>query len=109
MWRGSPEQTGHVGAAPAGDPKFHTRDSHVPEIQILSYSIDGAAEALGLGRTSIYGLINSGKLRNVTVGARRLIPRSELVKLANDGDGGTPSGRGANARAARASRKGGAA
>lgn len=44
----------------------------------LSYGIDEAARALGLGRTTIYALIGEGLLRSIKVGNRRLIPASAL-------------------------------
>ncbi len=51
-------------------------------------SVDEAAEALGIGRTAVYGEINAGRLRTLTVGRRRLVPSSaiaERARLATDG------------------------
>ena len=39
----------------------------------LTTSISQAAEALSLGRTSIYQLINEGRLATVKIGRRRLV------------------------------------
>lgn len=54
----------------------------------VAYSIDEAAYALGLGRTTVKKLIATGRLASVRVGRRRLIPRSALVdyveRLARD-------------------------
>lgn len=44
-------------------------------------TIDGAASFLGLGRTSIYAMLASGKLRSVRLSGRRLIPRVELRRV----------------------------
>jgi excisionase family DNA binding protein len=41
-------------------------------------SVDGAAEALGLGRSLLYAEIAAGRLRSVTVGRRRLIPAAAI-------------------------------
>lgn len=45
----------------------------------LTYSVDEAARLVGLGRTSMYALINSGDLAVVRVGRRILIPRASLA------------------------------
>ena len=49
--------------------------------QRLAYSVAEAAEATGLGRTSLYGLMNEGKLEFKKIGARRLIPAASLAAL----------------------------
>ncbi len=51
----------------------------------LAYSPQQAAEALGIGRTLIYQLIDSGSLRSLKIGRRRLIPRDAIVELLADG------------------------
>ncbi len=49
-----------------------------------------AARMLGLGRTSVWGLIRDGELRTVRVGTRRLLLVSEIEawvsRLAEDGE-----------------------
>ena len=42
-------------------------------------SIDEAADALGIGRTSTYALIDRGALRSLKVGRRRLISTSAIA------------------------------
>jgi excisionase family DNA binding protein len=37
--------------------------------------------ASGLGRTTVYGLIASGRLKSVMIAGRRLIPTTELDRL----------------------------
>jgi excisionase family DNA binding protein len=47
--------------------------------------VKGAAEALGLGRTSIYVLINDGRLETVKLGRRTLITTTSIRALLSDG------------------------
>lgn len=42
------------------------------------YNIEGAMSALSLGRTTIFELIRSGRLRTVKEGRARLIPASAI-------------------------------
>lgn len=44
-------------------------------------SISEAAKALSLGRTSIYGLINTGRLETIKIGRRRLIKVESIRRL----------------------------
>lgn len=44
----------------------------------LAYSPEEAAEAMSLGLTTIYAMMNDGRLRRIKVGRRTLIPRSSL-------------------------------
>lgn len=44
----------------------------------LTYSIDEAAEAIGVGRGSAYELVRRGDLRTVRVGRRVLVPREAV-------------------------------
>ena len=45
----------------------------------LLVSVVEAAQRLGVGRTSLYGLLSSGELSAVRVGRRRLIAVADLV------------------------------
>lgn len=47
----------------------------------LSYSINEAVEASGIGRTTIYKLIEAGELTPVKIGKRTLIRRCDLEAL----------------------------
>jgi excisionase family DNA binding protein len=47
-------------------------------------SIEEAASAMSLGRTSVYALIGSGRLRTIKVGRRRLVPVSAIRTVAGD-------------------------
>ena len=44
-------------------------------------SITEAAKALGLGRTSIYALINEGRLESIKIGRRRLVKVESIRQL----------------------------
>lgn len=47
----------------------------------LSYSINDAVEASGIGRTTLYELIKAGELKPVKIGSRTLIRRCDLEAL----------------------------
>ena len=51
----------------------------------ISYSIRDVAEMLGLGRTTVYKLISEGYLTRIKVGARTLIPASDVRALVAGG------------------------
>ena len=44
----------------------------------LSVSVDEAARLLGVGRTTVFTLLDEGTIRSVKVGSRRLVPRKAL-------------------------------
>lgn len=50
----------------------------------LLYSVDGVAEQLSVGRTTVYSLIRAGRLRSVKVGDRTLVARDELERFVGD-------------------------
>jgi excisionase family DNA binding protein len=65
----------------------HKRQTQPPHeapgsIKRVLYSVEDAAEALSMGRTSVFALIRDGRLQAVKVGKRRLIPVSELEAFA---------------------------
>lgn len=45
------------------------------------HRIEAAADRLGVGRSTLYGLMNSGQLRSVKIGKNRLIPESAIVEF----------------------------
>jgi excisionase family DNA binding protein len=47
----------------------------------LAHSINGACDQLGIGRTKVYDLINSGELETVRIGSRRLVTHRSLEAL----------------------------
>ncbi len=48
----------------------------------LLYSITETVEVLGVGRTTIYGLIGEGKLQTVKIGRRTLVTAESISRLA---------------------------
>lgn len=44
----------------------------------VSYCVEDAAKALGIGRTFVYNLIKDGKIKAVHIGRRTLIPVAEV-------------------------------
>jgi excisionase family DNA binding protein len=51
------------------------------QIEKRAYRINEFCTAYGLGRTKVYELIKSGKLRTVLVAGRRLVPRDAADAL----------------------------
>lgn len=50
-------------------------------MEVLAISISDAAQSLGLGRTSIYAMINDGRLEAFKLGRRRLVTVESVRKL----------------------------
>lgn len=50
----------------------------------LAYSVTEAAQVLGLGKTTVYGLMDSGKLPFCRIGTRRRIRSADLHALLAD-------------------------
>lgn len=50
-------------------------------MEALAVSINDAAKALGLGRTSIYAMIADGRLEAFKLGRRRLVTTESIRKL----------------------------
>lgn len=50
-------------------------------MQPIFLSINDTAKALGLGRTSIYGLLRSGRLEAVKLGRRTLVKVESIRRL----------------------------
>ncbi|ESQ79149.1 hypothetical protein ABENE_22850, partial [Asticcacaulis benevestitus DSM 16100 = ATCC BAA-896] len=48
-------------------------------IEKISYGIDEAVKATGLGRTFLYERMASGELKSIKVGGRRLIRVADLM------------------------------
>jgi excisionase family DNA binding protein len=62
--------------------KWHQKEKPVMPLQAIekiSYGIDEAVKASGLGRTFLYERIASGELRSVKVGGRRLILHDDFI------------------------------
>ena len=50
-----------------------------------AYRIPDACRALGIGRSSLYKLASTGRLRLVRIGGRTVVPGAEIARLANEG------------------------
>jgi excisionase family DNA binding protein len=50
-----------------------------PEMRL--HQLDAAMARLGIGRSTLYRLMDSGQLRSVKIGARRLVPESAIVEF----------------------------
>lgn len=48
----------------------------------LAVSINSAAQALGVGRSSVYSLIKAGKLEAIKIGRRTLLTIASIKRLA---------------------------
>lgn len=44
----------------------------------VAYSLDEVCELISLGKTTVEGLIRTGKLRSVKIGGRRLVTRQQI-------------------------------
>jgi excisionase family DNA binding protein len=62
-------------------------DARIEEVHSdkLAFTIDQACAAAGLGRNSIYDLMNSGTLPSRRVAGRRLILREDLLAVLRGG------------------------
>lgn len=49
----------------------------------LAYTIAETAQALSIGRSTLYKLIQAGELPSVSIGARRVILREDLNDFVN--------------------------
>jgi excisionase family DNA binding protein len=47
----------------------------------LAHQIPQACHRIGVARTSLYELIKHGEIRAIKIGARTLIPESELLRF----------------------------
>ena len=60
-----------AGRRPRSQPRRRTRD------RLLS--VDEAAEALGMARSTLYRELGAGSLASVKIGRRRLVPSSAIA------------------------------
>ena len=51
----------------------------------LAYTMTEALNAVPIGRTKLFELVATGKLRSITIGTRRLIPADALDALMTTG------------------------
>ena len=53
----------------------------------LAVSVEEAARLIGVGRSTMFALVQSGSVRSVRVGARRLVPTRALEEFLENYDG----------------------
>jgi excisionase family DNA binding protein len=54
-------------------------------MQPITTTINAAAQALGVGRTTIYDLIRQGRLEKIKLGRRSLVTISSIRRLVEGG------------------------
>lgn len=59
--------------------ELRTEAANAPRTPDRLLSMDEAANALGIGRTTAYLLVTRGDLRSVKVGRRRVVPSSAVA------------------------------
>lgn len=52
-------------------------------MDIIATSVNDAAKALGIGRTSVYQLIRDGRLEAIKLGRRTLVKADSIRRLVN--------------------------
>ena len=56
-------------------------NQHEGPVERAAYRPGEAAELLGIGRTTLYGLLEAGTIRSVRAGRCRLIPASAIEEF----------------------------
>ena len=51
-------------------------------MELLALSINDTAKALGIGRSSVYALLKSGRLDAIKIGRRTLLTTESIKRLA---------------------------
>lgn len=55
------------------------------DIQRLAHPLPEASHLLGISKSTVYRLVNSGKIRMIKVAGRSVIPNSEIRRVASEG------------------------
>jgi excisionase family DNA binding protein len=56
-----------------------------PDVPRLTYTVEEAAQALGIGKTLAYELVNTGEIPSILIGQkRRLVPVALLNEMIAD-------------------------
>jgi excisionase family DNA binding protein len=67
-------------AEPEQNDYTHTRLTVTPK-DALALRINDACSLIGVARSTLYRLIDSGEVKTIRIGGRHLVPRSELDRL----------------------------
>jgi len=52
-------------------------------VERQGYNVSESARIVGVGRTTMHKMIREGRIRPVKIGARTVIPKSEIDRLLN--------------------------
>ena len=65
------------------DPPAERRTHHeiVTDVQRKTYTVDQAAELLGIGRNTAYEAVRRGEIPTIKIGRRLLVPRAALERM----------------------------
>lgn len=65
------------------DPPAERRTHHeiVADVQRKTYTVDQAAELLGIGRNTAYEAVRRGEIPTIKIGRRLLVPRTALERM----------------------------
>ncbi len=55
-------------------------------VERRGYNVSEGARIIGVGRTTMHKMIREGRIRTVKIGARTIIPKSEIDRLLNSTD-----------------------
>ncbi len=55
-------------------------------VERQGYNVSEGARIVGVGRTTMHKMIREGRIRPVKIGARTIIPKSEIDRLLNGTD-----------------------
>ncbi len=55
-------------------------------VERQGYNVGESARIIGVGRTTMHKMIREGRIRPVKIGARTVIPKSEIDRLLNTTD-----------------------
>jgi len=55
-------------------------------VERQGYNVGESARIVGVGRTTMHKMIREGRIRPVKIGARTIIPKSEIDRLLNGTD-----------------------
>lgn len=68
-----------VTSDPPADPQTHHQI--VTDVQRKTYTVDQAAELLGIGRNTAYEAVRRGEIPTIKIGRRLLVPRTALERM----------------------------
>jgi hypothetical protein len=62
-----------------------TQFQDVEQNSRLAWSVNSFCRAIGISRTKFYQLKKTNQIRTISIGRRRLVPDSEVKRLASNG------------------------